>query len=273
MKRITTDRALPRLVRGAVPVLLLLVLSCGNSEANGKPTSNPAERAKYYGRTSPGAYLMGRFSPSRHEKFVTLKSLGIPGNGRTHRLRREAAVDLRRMYLAFRKAHPGVPFRVISSTRPFYTQKSIWERKWNGKRRVEGLILTRSHPNHYKRGLKILRFSSMPGTSRHHWGTDFDITALNNNYFKSGKGKVLYDWLRANAGRYGFCQPYTAGRNKGYQEERWHWSYMPLARRFLRDWMAIYGRNTKLLSGKFAGAKTMHVKAPEYVTAISSSCR
>ena len=48
-----------------------------------------------------------------------------------------------------------------------------------------------------------------------------------------GPGVALYKWLEENAVKYHFCQPYkddpearNPGRyTKGYQEERWHWSY------------------------------------------------
>ncbi len=64
----------------------------------------------------------------------------------------------------------------------------------------------------------------MPG-ARHHWGTDFDLNALNNAYFNTKDGKRIYDWLTQHAAEFGFCQPYTAkggpdGRPIGYEEEK-----------------------------------------------------
>ena len=56
----------------------------------------------------------------------------------------------------------------------------------------------------------ILEYSSAPGTSRHHWGTDMDINALQNDYFSNkGNGAFLYEWLQKNAAKFGFCQPYN----------------------------------------------------------------
>jgi LAS superfamily LD-carboxypeptidase LdcB len=125
----------------------------------------------------------------------------------------------------------GVTLKIISATRNFYVQKSIWEDKWTGKRLVEdGQNLALTTPDPVKRALKILEYSSMPGSSRHHWGTDMDLNNLNNDYFEQGEGKKIYDWLTKFAGSYGFCQPYSAGRPYGYKEERWHWSYIPVAR-------------------------------------------
>ncbi|NJK84501.1 MAG: M15 family metallopeptidase [Saprospiraceae bacterium] len=44
-------------------------------------------------------------------------------------------------------------------------------------------------PNPQERALKILKYSSMPGTSRHHWGTDIDLNSFSNSYFEQGEGK------------------------------------------------------------------------------------
>jgi LAS superfamily LD-carboxypeptidase LdcB len=78
----------------------------------------------------------------------------------------------------------------------------------------------------------------MPGTSRHHWGTDIDLNNLNNEYFESGEGLKIYQWLTAHAHRFGFCQPYTSktGGRTGYEEEKWHWSYTPLSIPLLEEY-------------------------------------
>jgi LAS superfamily LD-carboxypeptidase LdcB len=90
-----------------------------------------------------------------------------------------------------------------------------------------------------KRAKLILLYSSMPGTSRHHWGTDMDLNSLENSYFDSGEGLKIYQWLTTHAAKFGFCQPYTskaAGRT-GYEEEKWHWSYWPLSKKLLSDYV------------------------------------
>ncbi|MFM9004881.1 MAG: D-alanyl-D-alanine carboxypeptidase family protein [Flavobacteriales bacterium] len=43
-----------------------------------------------------------------------------------------------------------------------------------------------------------MKFSSMPGTSRHHWGTDIDLNSVEPSYFLSGKGLLIYQWLSAH---------------------------------------------------------------------------
>jgi hypothetical protein len=80
----------------------------------------------------------------------------------------------------------------------------------------------------------------MPGTSRHHWGTDIDINSVEPAYFKSPAGKKVYAWLAANAGDFGFCQVYTpkgTERPRGHEEEPWHWSYRPLAQHYLKQYV------------------------------------
>ncbi|MEO0683654.1 MAG: M15 family metallopeptidase [Cyanobacteria bacterium J06649_11] len=120
----------------------------------------------------------------------------------------------------------GVDLKIVSGARNFRHQKSIWERKWDA--------LPDVHP--IDRALSILEYSSMPGSSRHHWGTEVDLNSLENSYFESGRGELVYQWLIKNANRFGFYQVYSNksiyGRS-GYNEEKWHWSYLPVANRYL----------------------------------------
>lgn len=227
-----------------------------------------------YGSISPDDYVTGRFNPARHELFVALTGTGIPTNGSPHRLRREAAAALKELYAAFRKDHPAAPFWVQSSTRSFDDQKYIWESKWTGRTPVNRVNLATAVADPLKRALEILNYSSMPGTSRHHWGTDFDLNVLSDEYFTKGDGKILYRWMAEHAPRYGFCQPYTAGRRSGYREEKWHWSYAPLARPYLARWNECYRRDPGVFSrsGLFRGSDIAGTLAPVYVNSINAAC-
>ncbi len=226
-----------------------------------------------YGGMERARYLTGRFDPARQNSFVELSSLGFDTTGRPRYLRKEAARALAGMIRDFHRDHPGIPIRIRSATRNFHVQKWIWESKWTGKRKVEGRNLALTLKDHKKRGLYILRYSSMPGTSRHHWGTDVDLNSLTNRYFEKGEGRILYDWLRKHAADYGFCQPYTAGRSEGYEEEKWHWSYLPLSGVFLRDWMKLY-HTGKITFNKsdFMGSDSCGDLAPVYVRSVDPSC-
>jgi LAS superfamily LD-carboxypeptidase LdcB len=227
-----------------------------------------------YGKIEPGSYVRGMFNPSKYGRFVKLKKYGILTNARDHYLRIEAVKALKKMLKAFNKEHPNIEIRVISSTRNFYSQKSIWNAKWKGKRKVDGMSLNRAVKDPLKRAQVILKYSSMPGTSRHHWGTDFDINSLENSYFKKGQGKIIYAWLTKNGSKYGFVQPYTANRKSGYLEERWHWSYVPLAKYYYREWMKLYAGDTSKLreNNPFGGAGAAAHLAPIYVKSINSAC-
>ena len=74
----------------------------------------------------------------------------------------------------------GITLIIISGTRSFNHQKSIWDRKW-GRTRYMGW-------QEIDKAIDILTYSSMPGTSRHHWGTDIDFNSLENSYFDAGDG-------------------------------------------------------------------------------------
>ena len=96
----------------------------------------------------------------------------------------------------------------------------------------------------------------MPGSPRHHWGTDIDINNFNNSYFESGQGLKEYDWLVANAAQFGFCQPYTpkgTERPFGYNEEKWYWSYIPVAKQLTQK--AATELKDEMIGG-FKGSET-----------------
>ena len=166
------------------------------------------------------------------------------------------------MHKAARKE--GVHLTIRSAARNFSRQKGIWERKWRGSK----------IRNKAARARHILKYSSMPGASRHHWGTEVDLNAFNNDYFSRGRGKKEYRWLRKNAGRVGFCQPYSAKgvqRPHGYSEERWHWSYQPLAKLYTNQ------ARIRLFDDMFTGFKGSEtVKAigmvDRYVLGINPGC-
>lgn len=218
-----------------------------------------------YGPVLEEDYLRGRFEPEKHPLFVKLSDFGIPAD-RPQFLRKEAADALKKMYTALKKELPQVKFWVQSSTRNWQSQKSIWERRWKefSKTKKEEREIARA----------ILRSSSMPGTSRHHWGTDFDINVLKNDYYTKGDGAKLYKWLKKHAAEFGFCQPYSAGRKTGYMEERWHWSYMPLATRYQKKWNELFGAEPDLLlkDEGFTGDQSAIADAPVYVNTIDASC-
>jgi zinc D-Ala-D-Ala carboxypeptidase len=232
------------------------------------PASAPAEAPE---AIWPVEMLMGDLSPVTTPGF---KRVPAYLSSRDGMYGRDEAVDAL-IAMANAADKDGVKLTVVSAFRSFSDQTRIWEDKWTGKTRVEGGRLPETVPDPHARALKILEFSSMPGTSRHHWGTDFDLNNLNNAWFDSGEGKRVHDWLQANAATYGFCQPYSvkdAARPEGYSEERWHWSYRPLSAKMLAAYGA--GVGPKRITG-FAGSETavgIDVIG-KYVQGVNTACR
>jgi len=207
----------------------VILIACANADTSA-PQTTPASIRRSNDSLPAAAlvskeYLLGKFNAVEHPDFVTV---GKPYSDRTGMmLRKEAFEDFKKMYESAQKS--GISLKIISSTRNFEQQKAIWEGKWGR--------FANEAPEPKTRALKILEYSSMPGSSRHHWGTDIDLNDLNNPAFeKGGKHEKVYEWLVAHAHEFGFCQPYTAGRPHGYHEEKWHWSYTPLSKPFLAQY-------------------------------------
>jgi LAS superfamily LD-carboxypeptidase LdcB len=212
-------------------------------------------------------YLLGKFDPTAHPQFSKLSDEHAQGSAKGAYLRKETYEAFIKMSEAAKK--DGVELIIISATRNFDSQKRIWENKWEGRTIVEGKNLT-TVKDLKERARLILLYSSMPSTSRHHWGTDMDLNSLENSYFESGEGLKIYQWLTTHASEFGFCQPYTSkvGGRTGYEEEKWHWSYLPLSGVFLE----AYKKQIRYSDIKgFAGsevAKSMEV-IKKYVDGVA----
>ncbi len=216
-------------------------------------------------------YLLGKFEPSKHPDFEKIPKEMT--NKENIYLRKDALEAFTKMKKAAEE--DGINLIIVSATRNFQAQKEIWEAKWNGSTLVEGENLAITIKDPEQKALKILRYSSMPGTSRHHWGTDIDLNDLNDNYFLTGKGKKEYEWLVNNAGKFGFCQVYSSkneNRQFGYEEEKWHWSYTPISKILLKQYLEKVKQED--ICG-FLGAET----APKvdvinkYVAGINPDCK
>ncbi|MFA0811880.1 M15 family metallopeptidase [Microbulbifer epialgicus] len=141
----------------------------------------------------------------------------------------------------------GFDPRIVSGFRSFERQRTIWNGKAQGHRPVldsEGLALEISSLQPRDLVMAILRWSALPGASRHHWGTDFDMidaAALPAGYDVQLTPQEVADdgifgpfhlWLdqRITASQsYGLFRPFALDRG-GVAPERWHLSYAPRAR-------------------------------------------
>ncbi len=167
-------------------------------------------------------FLLGKTDYTTDKRFVKVEATYC-----TKEMYLEA-----RTYQAFKELYKaaqkdGIALKIVSGARNFEYQKQIWENKWKNLSKLTNIQKT----------LHILKFSAMPGTSRHHWGTDIDLLDLNNSFFEKGHGLIVYQWLSKNAQKFGFCQVYTdkvATNRTGYELEKWHWSYLPAANEYLK---------------------------------------
>lgn len=254
-------------------IISLFVLSFILSCTTKKNDSNFPDAEQQDETMTPGLnidYIMGKFDPSKHELFVEISPADAS---------REGLLLRKEVYKAFKEmkeaaAREGVSLKILSATRNFDYQKGIWEAKWIGQTILSDGTKASDISDEKERALKILLYSSMPGTSRHHWGTDMDLNAFNETYFLRGEGAKMYQWMKDNASKYGFCQPYTdkSGGRTGYEEEKWHWSYQPISRE-----LTAYSREhlkNEMIQGFQGASSAMAVDVVNnYVLGISMQCQ
>lgn len=186
--------------------------------------------------------LLGKGSPTLY------------GNG--YKLRKEAHIAFSKLKAEALKA--GIKINVVSSYRNFNHQKRIWERKFK-RFRAQGLSAKQSIQ-------KIIEYSTIPGTSRHHWGTDLDIIDANaeqpssllnpSNFNSAGPFCKLKEWMDIHASKYGFYLVYTdVQQREGFKYEPWHYTYRPLSVPYLKQYKAL-NIKTILKKEKLSGSNS-----------------
>lgn len=146
----------------------------------------------------------------------------------------------------------GFCLQVASSFRSCERQVQIWNAKASGHRPVldsRGQPLDLGQFTDLQKVEAIMRWSALPGSSRHHWGTDLDIydgSTLAANYRVQlthdeccghGPFAAFHQWLSltiAAGESFGFYRPYAIDTG-GVAPEPWHLSYAPLADKFARQ--------------------------------------
>ena len=139
----------------------------------------------------------------------------------------------------------GFNLQPASSFRDFARQQLIWNGKFSGERKVHddfGTALELGQLDDWQKCQAILRWSALPGASRHHWGTEIDIFDPDLlpqgqslqlepwEYEKGGYFFELSEFLTENLPHFDFALPFMAmpeGKKIGH--EPWHISYLPLA--------------------------------------------
>ena len=160
----------------------------------------------------------------------------IPLFGKDINLRKDA----HDAFVEMRKAAygDGIDLKVVSSFRSFYRQDAIWERKYLQNTNEKGMTNLAAIE-------KIIEYSTIPGTSRHHWGTDVDIidgyrkttgSVLSPQKFEEGGPFALFkQWMDENANKFDFYLVYTNDpKRKGFKYEPWHYSYAPISKPMLK---------------------------------------
>ena len=133
----------------------------------------------------------------------------------------------------------GFDMKIVSSYRDFYRQEAIWDRKYirfteeDGMKPIDAID-------------KIIEYSTIPGTSRHHWGTDIDIidgypkssgdVLVPEKFGEGGPFEAFKKWLDENSEKFGFHLVYTDNYfRKGFKYEPWHYSYAPISKPMLEQ--------------------------------------
>ncbi|MBK5305382.1 MAG: D-alanyl-D-alanine carboxypeptidase family protein [Frankiaceae bacterium] len=139
-----------------------------------------------------GPMCLGESTDGYANGFVPDSALcplwGAPG----HKLRSDAAASFNQMS-RFHAETAGGPLCVTDSYRTYGEQVSVYRRK-------PGLAAT-------------------PGTSEHGWGKAVDFCGGVERY-----GSHAFQWMKDNAGRFGFFHPAWA-EPSGSRPEAWHWEY------------------------------------------------
>ena len=158
-----------------------------------------------------------------------------PADQRLHRQTRE---DFLRLREAARRKN--VEIAVASGYRDYQRQREIWNRKAAGQvplRNEQGKIIPTDTLSPEERVITILRWSALPGFSRHHWGSDLDVydartcpqpQLLPQEYHPGGPCHSLFLFLQKSQEKFGFFHPYVRDRG-GICPEPWHISHRPVA--------------------------------------------
>lgn len=136
----------------------------------------------------------------------------------------------------------GINIQVVSGYRTYARQKAIYEAKY-GRFTREGMTPEEAIT-------EILKYSTLPGTSRHHWGTDMDIIDANQpqpasvleeeHYLGDGVYSKMKAWLDLHSEAFGFYEVYNNNESrKGFQYEPWHFSYKAIAVPMLEEFMCM----------------------------------
>ena len=162
--------------------------------------------------------LIGKYNPD------------IVGETYLTKMHRETASALKKLQAS--ALQEGIRIEIVSAYRSFQRQKEIFESKYRD--------YTQSGMDAISAIEKIIEYSTIPGTSRHHWGTDLDLIDGNapkpenvlvaNHFHGNGPFCKMKEWMNLHAESFGFFEVYTDDAyRKGFKYEPWHFSYAPVS--------------------------------------------
>ena len=178
----------------------------------------------------------------------------------------------------------GFNLQPASSFRDFARQQLIWNGKFSGERKVHddfGTALELGQLDDWQKCQAILRWSALPGASRHHWGTEIDI--FDPDLLPQGQSLQLEPWeyeqggyffelsefLTENLPHFDFALPFTQmPKNKKIGREPWHISYFPLAEQAAKQFSSeilILSWQNEEISGKTALLENLEQIFTEYI--------
>lgn len=161
----------------------------------------------------------------------------------------ELRAPLEDLFVAAKAA--GFELAIASGYRSFSRQLLIWNQKARGLRPLldsNGNLLDASRLSDEQKMFSILRWSALPGSSRHHWGTEVDVydkSRISPDYQlqlnvaeteQGGPFVEFHQWLSEELASDDcpFFRPYLVDKG-GVAPEPWHLSYKPLADVFYKS--------------------------------------
>lgn len=239
-------------------------------------------------------FLTGREKDSFQKRNILIEHERLDGSTYImHHGVKDSLIKLQKMFLL-----EQIQMEIASGYRSFEQQELIWNEKVEGKRTLlDADEVTKLDVNKLSEEIileKILLFSSIPGVSRHHWGTDFDffdltyyklnskkLLLVNSEYTKEGPNSHLIEkfikWEQNDT--HSFYRPYVNQQIRQYQQnqnaitsdftknsfvlrEEWHISDKNLSSKFQEKYtFEIFCKNLK---NSHFHLKNIIMKRPEY---------
>ena len=230
-------------------------------------------------RTTLGIIALSNISmkPFKNYDPLILIGKGSPNLvGSNFTILPEVKIALEEMTKAAR--NDGIEIKVVSAYRSYERQKDIWNSKFIRfeKQGFKNLAIVD----------QIIKYSTIPGTSRHHWGTDIDIIdgsqlnkgdlLVSKKFHGNGPYNNLRNWMEVNAKKFGFLKPYNQDpKRKGFLYEPWHYSYAEKSIEMLHAYLELNAisliKDPDLLGADLLDSKFIKIYLNTHILGIDSA--